>query len=99
MATVYIPSLVRDLTGGADPVTVSGGTVRELLDRLEASYPGMRARLCDGAQLRRGLAVVVDGLWSPLGLEQAVGPASEVHFVPAIAGGSRRRPKQSEPKT
>jgi molybdopterin synthase sulfur carrier subunit len=88
MATVYIPSLVRDLTGGADPVTVAGGNVRELLERLETKYPGMRRRLCDGEQLRRGLAVVVDGQWSAAGLEQVVGPASEVHFVPAIAGGA-----------
>jgi len=88
MATVYIPSLLRDLTGGRDTVTVEGGSVREILQRLEATYPGMQARLCDGDALRPGVAVAVDGQLSPLGLLQPVKPDSEVHFVPAIAGGA-----------
>ena len=88
MATVYIPSLLRDLTAGRDTVTVPGGSVRELLEGLEATYPGMRARLCDGDALRPGVAVAVDGQVAPVGLGQPVRPDSEVHFLPAIAGGA-----------
>ena len=33
------------------------------------------------------MAVIVDGVTSELGLLAKVGPDSEVHFLPAIAGG------------
>jgi molybdopterin converting factor small subunit len=87
MAVVWIPSLLRDLTNGQETVTVSGTTVRQVLDTLEAAYPGTKARLCDENGLRRGIAVAVDTQISRLGLEQPVGEKSEVHFLPAISGG------------
>jgi molybdopterin synthase sulfur carrier subunit len=87
MATVWIPSLLRDLTGGAETVVVPGGTVAEVLDALERSYPGVRGRLCDANGLRPGIAVAVDTQLSRLGLREAVAEGSEVHFLPAISGG------------
>ena len=38
-------------------------------------------------RLRPNISVAVDGEVSPIGLLEAVGPASEVHFVAAIKGG------------
>ena len=35
MAEVWIPSLLRDLTGGREKVAVAGTTVRQLIDGLE----------------------------------------------------------------
>lgn len=87
MAVVWIPPLVRDVTGGQETVTVPGGTVREVIDSLEARYPGIRGRLCAGDALRPGLAAVVDSVVARLGLLEPVGEHSEVHFLPAIAGG------------
>jgi sulfur-carrier protein len=88
MATVWIPALLRDLTGGRETVTVAGNTVREVVEALERLYPGVRARLCDGDALRRGLAVAVDTQVARLGLNEPVGETSEVHFLPAISGGA-----------
>ena len=88
MARVWIPSLLRDLTGGAETVTVPGASVRQVIDELDRLHPGARGRLCDGDALRAGLAVVVDNEVARLGLLQPVGPDSEVHFLPAIGGGS-----------
>ncbi len=88
MARVWIPSLLRDVTGGRETVTVPGASVRQLIDELDRLHPGARARLCDGDALRAGLAVIVDNEVARLGLLQAIGPDSEVHFLPAIAGGS-----------
>lgn len=88
MATVWIPPLLRDLTGGQEIVSVAGSTVRQLLDGLEQQFPGIKGRLCTEDSLRPGVAVVVDGIASPIGLLQSVRPDSEVHFLPAIAGGS-----------
>lgn len=87
MAQVWIPPLLRDLTGGQECATVAGTNVRELIDNLELVYPGLRQRLCRDEELRPGMAVVVDGSLARLGMLEAVQPASEVHFVPAIAGG------------
>ena len=87
MAVVWIPPLLRDLTGGSETVTVAGSTVRQVVDGLDRLYPGIKARLCDADGLRPGLAVAVDTQVARLGLLQPVGEQSEVHFLPAIAGG------------
>lgn len=87
MPTVFIPSLLRNLTGGRDSVTVEGVTIREIIDSLETIYPGIRARLLDGPELRRGIAVAIGPQLANLGLAQPVPADAEVHFVPAISGG------------
>jgi molybdopterin synthase sulfur carrier subunit len=87
MAEVWIPALLRDLTGGEDRVTVEGETVRQVIDRLEQLYPGLRQRLCNEDRLREGMMVVVDGVVSRQKLRQRLSATSEVHFLPAISGG------------
>lgn len=87
MATVFIPSLLRDLTGGQDTVRVAGSTVREVIEALDQAYPGVKTRLCEGTGLRRGLAVAVDTELSRQGLKHPVSETSEVHFLPAVSGG------------
>ena len=79
--------MLRELTGGRAIVEAAGATVREVVDDLERQWPGIRYRLVDNGRLRSNLSVAVDGEVSPLGLGEAVEPASEVHFVAAIRGG------------
>ncbi len=87
MAQVWIPPLARDLTGGQETVSVLGANVGQVIEALEQQFPGVRARLSPDGALRPGLAVIVDGEVGRFGLLEAVGPNSEVHFLPAIAGG------------
>jgi molybdopterin converting factor small subunit len=87
MAVVFIPALMRELTGGQDRVAVPGATVRQIVNNLEASYPGVRERLCEGDRLSPNVQVAVDGHVSRLGLLEKVGERSEVHFIPALSGG------------
>jgi molybdopterin synthase sulfur carrier subunit len=87
MARVWIPPLVRDLTGGRETATVAGANIGQVVAALEQQFPGVRDRLYPGGALRSGLAVIVDGQVARFGLLEAVGPDSEVHFLPAIAGG------------
>ncbi len=87
MPTVFVPPLMRTLTNGVEQVEVLGTSVRQVLEALEALYPGVKARLCLDDELRPGMAVAVDGHMSSLGLRQKVQPTSEVHFLPAIGGG------------
>jgi molybdopterin synthase sulfur carrier subunit len=85
--TVYIPASLAGLAGGKSKIDVEGSTVREVIDRLEQTYPGVRERLLENGRLRTNISVAVDGEVSPLGLLERVSPQSEVHFVAAISGG------------
>lgn len=87
MAKVFIPPALRTLTAEQSEVVVDGETVREVIDRLDSIYPGIKAQLCRADQLRPGLAVAVDTSITSLGLNQRLRPDSEVHFLPAIGGG------------
>jgi molybdopterin synthase sulfur carrier subunit len=87
MPRVWIPPLLRDLTGGQESVIVPGARVREIIDQLDQLHPGIKDRLCDSNGLRPGIAIIVDTQVTRLGLSQPVGPDSEVHFLPAIGGG------------
>jgi len=87
MPTVWVPALLRHLTDGQQTVQVPGQTVREVIDALETKFPGIKARLCHDDQLRPGMAVVIDAQVARGGLAEPVQENSEVHFIPAIAGG------------
>ena len=87
MATVFIPHQMRDLTGGQARLEVGPGTVRDVIAALEAAFPGIVARLCRDDELAPSLQVTIDGILSHRGIRATVGPASEVHFLPAIGGG------------
>ena len=88
MAVVWIPALIRPLTEGKSQVVVEGETVRAIVEALEARYPGVAARIVEDDRIRPGLSVAVDGTVGNKGLREPVGPNSEVHFVPAMTGGS-----------
>jgi molybdopterin synthase sulfur carrier subunit len=92
MAVVWIPALLQSLTGGKEKVEVSGKTVGEVIDHLEARYPGVKERLIEGGEIRPHIAVAIDGDVSPEGLDQDVQEASEIHFIPALSGGRERPP-------
>jgi molybdopterin synthase sulfur carrier subunit len=97
MPTVHIPALLLSLTGGIRQQNVSGKTVRELIDQLDALYPGIKGRLVDGDRLRSGLRVFVDGLVRREGLDFEVSAESEIHFVPAVAGGTEGHGTRKSP--
>ncbi|MBM3944454.1 MAG: MoaD/ThiS family protein [SAR202 cluster bacterium] len=88
MAKVFIPSLMQSLTKGKGELQVPGKTIREIINNLEQQYPGMKARLVDGFRIKGNINVAIDGEVTPLGLLAEVNEDSEVHFLPAIGGGS-----------
>ncbi len=91
MPTVWVPALLRSLTGGHATLAAAGSTVAEVINDLETRHPGLKARLVAGDRLQPGLAVVVDGESSTLKLRQPLREDSEVHFVVTIAGGAPAR--------
>jgi len=87
--TVRIPTPLRTLTGGKDEVHAQGGTVGEVIDSLEASYPGIRARLCDDKGVRRFVNIYAneEDIRFLDNLETQLSDGDSVSIVPAIAGG------------
>lgn len=82
--------MLRQTTGGEAEVDVAAGTVRSLLDDLEARYPGLKARICDGdGELRRfvNLYVNQEDIRFLAGLDTTVKDGDVVSIIPAIAGG------------
>jgi sulfur-carrier protein len=87
MATVHIPAPMRTLTGGQVEVQALGATLGEVIESLEAAYPGLKERLTEGSRLRPALAVFVDGEMVPAFLTTKVGVEAEIYIAPAISGG------------
>ncbi len=88
MPIVWIPALLRDLTGGTPQVNVEGATVREVIETLEQRFPGVKARLLEDDRLRPNISLIVDGLVCPKRLRTQVAERSEIHFLPTISGGA-----------
>jgi len=87
MPTIFIPAPLRELTGGKASVVVSASSVREAVESLEAEFPGIQDRLCEGDRVRPNISVLVDGQVSHLKMREKLREDSEVHFVIAISGG------------
>ena len=87
MATIFIPTQLRGLTGDVDRVEINASNLRQIVETLETRFPGIQQRLCTGDDLSPSLQVSVDGVMSSRGLAAKVKPDSEVHFIPAIGGG------------
>jgi sulfur-carrier protein len=88
--TVRVPTTFRSLTGGASSVSVEGSTLAEVLEALDASHPGFRAKLLDGeGNLVRhaNLFVDDDDVRFLDGLGTAVPDGGTVTIMPAVAGG------------
>lgn len=92
MTTVFIPTPLRRLTGGASKVNLPAQTVGELIHELERSYPGMAEKLLDGeGNIKRFINVFRndDEVRTLEGLDTPLQESDQVSIVPAMAGGVR----------
>lgn len=87
MARVFVPTMLQANTGGVKEVEVEARNVRQVIEGLEALFPGIAERLVEDGEIRANLAVAVDGEVARMGLLERVGANAEIHFVPAIGGG------------
>ena len=90
MATVLIPAPMRPLCGCLDRVEVVGRTLRQVIEDLDARFPGMKAQLVAEDAIRPGLAVAIDDVLTEVGLLQPVQEGSVINILPAMGGGSPR---------
>jgi molybdopterin converting factor small subunit len=82
VAIVYISSGLRQYTDGVDQLEVEPGQIRAVICSVTERFPELRSTL------DKGVAVSIDGVIIQNPLLQPVGPTSEVHFLPQVAGGA-----------
>jgi sulfur-carrier protein len=84
---VRLPVALLRLFPDADrEIRLAVATVAELIDALDARWPGMRDRLCDSTPaIRRHINVFIDGRRATLATPLA--PGTDVFIVTAISGG------------
>jgi MoaD family protein len=90
VATVKLPTQLRDAAGGSATIDAAGATIGEVLESLYAQHGELRDRLSDGnGGLRRFVNVYVGGedIRFGDGLDTPVGDGDEVQILPAVAGG------------
>ena len=81
MTRVVIPAALQGRCEGATAVDVEASNVAGVLRAVEARFPGFRE------ELGESYAVSIDGEIFHDPLYEAVGPESELHFLPALSGG------------
>ncbi len=90
---IRIPTPLRKLTADQDTVSADGASLSECISSLEASYPGLKERLCDeSGEIRRFVNIYVNGedVRFLQGLATSLKDGDEVSIVPAVAGGGRK---------
>jgi MoaD family protein len=87
---VLIPTPLQKFTRDQATVECDGTNISELLDSLEQTCPGIKARLCDEqGQLRRFVNFYVNSedIRFLDGANTSLNAGDEVSIVPAVAGG------------
>lgn len=80
------PHLVVLFPGAERLVPLDAGTVEEMVDGLDALWPGMRERICDETPaIRRHINVFVGGRRARL--STPLTPGADVFVITAISGG------------
>jgi molybdopterin synthase sulfur carrier subunit len=88
---IRIPTPLQNLTQNKPEVEIEAARdVKELIDKLEEKYPGIKGRLCDeSGVLRRFINFFVndEDIRFLEGINTKLKDGDEVSIVPAIAGG------------
>ncbi|RCG22405.1 MoaD/ThiS family protein [Sphaerisporangium album] len=88
--SVRIPTILRTYTDGAAEVKGEGATLRDVLQKLDADFPGIGARILDETgNLRRFVNVYVgeEDVRFIDGLDTVTPDGVQVSVIPAVAGG------------
>jgi molybdopterin converting factor small subunit len=89
-ARVRVPTILRTYTAGESEVNADGDTLSDVLDSLDASFPGIKSRIVDEeGSLRRFVNVYVgnDDVRFLDGLATTVADGTQISVIPAVAGG------------
>ncbi|MEU3169726.1 MoaD/ThiS family protein [Streptosporangium sp. NPDC006930] len=88
--SVRIPTILRTYTDGAAEVNGEGETLRDVLQKLDADFPGIGARILDeSGKIRRFVNVYVgdEDVRFADNLDTATPSGAQISIIPAVAGG------------
>jgi molybdopterin synthase sulfur carrier subunit len=88
---IRIPTPLRRVTNGQDKVEMDASNLGEIIERLEADFPGFKERLVDEeGELRYFVNIYLNGedVRFLQGMDTSTKSGDEVSIVPAVAGGS-----------
>ena len=88
MPVVRLPGLLQSMAGGASSVEVDGATLREVFVELDRRFPGIGDRIIEAGEIRPDVMIAIDAD-ETRDVDAPVAANSEVHILPAIAGGER----------
>lgn len=87
---VRIPTVFRKFTGGQATADLEPGTLADLIDQLEASFPGFKSQvMADESSLHRYVNIYVndeDARYLEQ-LDTKVADGDTVALLPSVAGG------------
>jgi molybdopterin converting factor small subunit len=93
LITIHIPQAFRPFSSGRESVGVElpgGGSLRRVIDLLEAECPGIKEPLMFEGGVHPSIAVFINDEQSTQGIIEHVPEDAEVRLLPAMGGGSLR---------
>ena len=91
---VHVTSVIQRVVGGQRTLTADGATVIEMIDDIEARYPGFRETLVgEDGKLHRFVNIYLndEDVRFLGGAETELSEGDEVSILPALAGGAAGR--------
>ena len=88
--SVRVPTILRTYTDGESEVSATGANLQEVLDDLDNSFAGIKARILDdNGELRRFVNVYVgnDDVRFLDNLATPTPDGTQISGIPAVAGG------------
>jgi adenylyltransferase/sulfurtransferase len=101
MARIYVPTSLRQYTGGASRVETGAADVRAALDDLSAKHPAIKSHLFDAAgELHHFVTIFLnnEAIDEHQGLATPLKESDEVSVIPAMAGGATAAPTRFTPE-
>jgi molybdopterin synthase sulfur carrier subunit len=89
-AIVNLPYVLRPRIGNRKSVTVAGRTIREIIDALEADFPGLRFNLChETGELRPYVNIFLErkNIRYLQGLDTPITVGATIYILQSVAGG------------
>ena len=87
MVQVFIPSQLTSYTDGVSRLAVEGATIEQVLDDLDARFPGLKFRVVDEQdRIRRHMRIFRNGDRAQ-DVRLSVGERDEVLIFGALSGG------------
>ncbi len=89
-AKVKVPTPLQKLVDNQSEIDVDAANIQELIDNMEASYSGLKERICDDSgKIRRFVNIYINGedIRFLQAEQTALKDGDEVSIIPAIAGG------------